>query len=557
MDMWGTTHHDIHPNPSGYDEMAGIFLTEATKLKAVDPKGVVYGPVSCCWWLYWNGADANDKAAHAGIDFLPWWLNQIYWQDQISGTHSLDMFDIHAFPDATTTDSNGNPLPQSQLQALSASIYRDYWDPTFVSPSDTINQNATSIQPNPTIPFRIPRMRALINSTHPGTPLVITEWSAPFAGESDFSTALGDADAYGIMGRDRVTLATRWTAPNPANPNYLAFMLYVNYNNGIYGAASAFGGNSVSAVHDADSNLFSTYAAVQDIQGGPLEVMVINKDPQKSATLQFTLPNFNATTFQSYRLASTSPTAIVASDSRPWSPVQSVAPHSVTLFIIYGSSTSTPAASWDLNPDTIMVPAGGTATLHASGAAPGNNGIFQVTQNSAVFDAYEGAPACGGSIVLTNPIVNNSQTATLTVNAWNTPGFCHFTVSGTDNKGVTQTQGGWIVVGNPAASLTISGGNNQTGTHATALPVALSVSLAPGSSGGANPASGASVFFTTSAGTLSNGTNSGSKVIATTDGSGVASVTLTLPTAAQTVTVTAEGPFGLGHPTITFTEIAQ
>ena len=490
MDMWGTTHHDIHPNPSGYDEMAGIFSTEATKLKAVDPKGVVYGPVSCCWWLYWNGANANDKAAHAGIDFLPWWLNQIYWQDQISGTRSLDMFDIHAFPDATTTDSNGNPLPNSQLQALAASIYRDYWDPTFASPSATINQNATSIQPNPTIPFRIPRMRALINSIYPGTPLVITEWSAPFDGESDFSTALGDADAYGIMGRERVSLAERWMAPNPANANYLAFMLYANYNNGIYGAASGFGGNSVSAVHNADPNLFSTYAAVQDIQGGPLEIMVINKDPQKSATLQFTLPNFNATTFQSYRLASTSPTAIVASDLQPWSSVQSVAPYSVTLFIIYGSSTTTPAASWDLNPDTIMVPAGGAVTLHPSitGFPIDSNETATVTLSSAVFDAYEGVPACAGNIVLPNPKMTATQPAAITVNAGNTPGFCHFTATGSDGT-ATQTQGGWIVVGNPAASLTITGGNNQTGTNATTLPVALAVSLAPGDSGGTNPRS--------------------------------------------------------------------
>jgi hypothetical protein len=47
------------------------------------------------------------------------------------------------------------------------------------------------------------------------------------------------------------------------------------------------------------------------------------------------------------------------------------------------------------------------------------------------------------------------------------------------------------------------------------------------------------------------------KVIATTDASGVASVTLTLPSGAQTVTVTAEGPYGLGHPIVTFTETSQ
>lgn len=139
--------------------------------------------------------------------------------------------------------------------------------------------------------------------------------------------------------------------------------------------------------------------------------------------------------------------------------------------------------------------------------------------------------------------------------AGNTPGFCHVTVTGNDSS--TSTQGGWIVVGNPAASLTITGGNNQTAMHGTTLPVALAVNLAPGSSGGANPAGGASILFSTNAGTISNGATSGSKVIATSDSSGVASVTLTLPPAAQTVTVTAEGPYGLGHPIVTFTETSQ
>src|SRR4029077_995506 len=32
MDIWGSTHRDIHPNPSGYDEMASVYETEATKL---------------------------------------------------------------------------------------------------------------------------------------------------------------------------------------------------------------------------------------------------------------------------------------------------------------------------------------------------------------------------------------------------------------------------------------------------------------------------------------------------------------------------------------------
>jgi hypothetical protein len=50
----------------------------------------------------------------------------------------------------------------------------------------------------------------------------------------------------------------------------------------------------------------------------------------------------------------------------------------------------------------------------------------------------------------------------------------------------------------------------------------------------------------------------GTKVIALTNSSGVASVKLTLPGSAGQVTVTAEGPFGLGHPVVTpFNETAN
>ena len=535
MDMWGVTHRDIHPNPSGYDEMANVYLTEATKLKAWDPKAVRLGPLSCCWWLYWNGANSNDRAAHAGDDFLPWWLNQIYWHDQISGARSLDVFDIHAFPDATTTDSAGNPLPKVQLQALAGTIYRDYWDPTFVSPSSTINQpGVTSIQPNPTIPFRIPRMHALLNTVYPGTPLAISAWRASFAGESDFSTALADADAYGIMGREDVYLASRWTAPNPANPNFWALKLYTDYD--VFATEPRFGLLSVAASHNGDPNLFSVFASVSAGLSTP-KIMVINKDPQNSALVQFTLKDFNPTAFNTYTLSAAYPVGLAASPSQSWTSAQYFPPNSATLIVMTGGSFGGGSSGFHISPDSMMVPAGGTVTWSYTGTGP----------TSAAFDAYEGVPACAGSIALTGA----SQ---ITVNAGSTPGFCHFTLSGSNGSA---TQGGWIIVGNPAASLTIAGGNNQSGAHATTLPVALSVNLAPGSSGGANPASGASILFSTNAGTLSNGTTSGAKVIAITNSSGVASVALTLPATARVVTVTAEGPFGLGHPIATFSETSQ
>ncbi len=544
IDIWGGTHFDIHPNPSGYDELANTYLTEARNLKSWDPQAIRLGPVSCCWWFYWNGANGNDKGAHAGIDFLPWWLNQIYWQDQIAGSRSLDMFDIHAYPDGPDTSS----YSQAQKQALAVSIYRDYWDPTYVSPSTTINQVwTTQIQPDKTIPFRIPRMRAIVNSIYPGTPLAMTEWSAAFAGEQDFSTALGDADAYGLLGRERASLASRWTAPTSTNPNYQALKLFTNYD----GAHHGFGTTSVSATHNADPDLFSTYAALNSA-GNAMTILVLNKDPSNSAQVQFTTTGFTPSSYTAYTLSQSSPTALVASASKSWSSTQTFAPYTATLLVVSGTLANTPSTEWDLNPDTIMVPANGTVTLNPT-ITKGTSGV---TLSSAVFDSYEGSTACtGGTLTLTAPTITTSANGEITVNAGSAPGFCHFTVTGSDGA-VTQTQGGWILVGNPAATLANTSGNSQTGTHGTVLPQALTVTLSAGQSGGS--ASGASILFTASAGSLSNGTTSGSKVIAVTNSAGVASVTLTLPSTAEVVTVTAEGPYGLGHPlAASFTETSQ
>ncbi len=540
IEIWGSTHRDVHPAAAGYDELASVYLAEAAKLKTWDPQAVRFGPVTCCWWFYWNGANNNDKNAHGGVDLVPWWLNQVYWQDQINGTRTLDVFDLHAYPDANTSG-----LSQAQLRALAVNIYRDYWDPTFVSPSSSIDQVwATYIQPNKTIPFRIPRMRAIVNTIYPGTPMSFTEWSASFAGESDFSTALGDADAYGIFGRERLTFASRWEAPVPTNPNYLALKLYTNYD----GAHHGFGAISVSAMNTGNPALFSSYAAL-DSTGKILAIMVLNKDPNNTAQVQFDLPGFSATSFVSYTLASSASNSIKASASQAWTSSQSFAPYTATLLVITGEPATTPVTDWDLNPDAIMVPAGGTVTIQPKIIS----GSANVTLSSAVFDSYEGISACGGTLVLTTATLTPTQPGAITVNAGATPGFCHFTVTGSEGT-AAQTEGGWIVVGNPPATLTQTG-SGQSGTHGQTLAVPLTVTLNPGQSGGV--ATGASILFTTSAGSLTNGSKSGTSVIAVTNSSGLASVTLTLPASTGNVTVQAQAPIALGAAVAHFTETSQ
>ncbi len=525
IDIWGGTHRDVHPQPTAYNEMRDTFVAEARNLKGWDSKAIRFGPVSCCWWFYWNGANGNDKGAHAGVDLLPWWLNEVYWEDKRDNQRSVDVLDVHAYPDGPDTST----WTQAQKQALTARIYRDYWDPTYVSESGSINQNwATFIQPNKTIPFRIPRIRATANMIYPNTPISFTEWNASFAGESDFSTALGDADAYGILGRERVYLASRWVAPVPANPNYLALKLFTNYD----GAHHGFATTSVSDTNNGAPDLFSSYAALNST-GNTLTLLVLNKDPSNTDQVQFTLNGFTPQQVTSYTLSSTNPTKIVASGATSWTSSMSFAPYSATILVLTGTARL-PGAEWDLNPDTTMV-------------ASGNKVVLQPKVTSGTATVTLGTPTAdsGITVAVSQPTLSKGHNGKVTVTAGSTPGFYHYSVPSTDSNGVAQQQGGYILVGNPAASFTMTG-NKQTG--APGSPLTLSVTLNPGQSGGS--AAGGTVFFTTSAGTLSSR-------IVDTDSTGKASVVLTLPSTAETVHVTAEGQYALGHPAVTFTETAK
>lgn len=549
-EIWDGPHGDVHPVHPGYTELANRFELKGIKLKAWDPSAVRFGPVTCCWNFYWSAGPAgDDRGAHAGIDFLPWWLNQIYWLDRINGSRTLDVFDVHAYVGANV---NISKFTNAQKRAAAGMIYRTYWDPKYYNAGNDADW-ITTMQPNRGVTFIIPRLKALVNAIYPGTPLSFSEWESWMAPQSewDFSTALSDADAFGVMGREGLSFSTRWGGPDATDdttkqphPNYQAMKLYTTYD----GAKHGFGTLSISDRNSANQDLFTSYAAL-DSTGTTMTIMVLNKDPNNAANVTFNLNGFSATTYKAYSLVSTNPGAITTSASAVWNATQSFTPYSITLLVVSGNQPSKQAAEWYLNPDDLMIPASGTGILHPkimSGTAP-------VTLTSAVFDAFEGARPCRGSLMLTDATITTTKPATITVNTSNSPGFCHYTVTGSDGTS-TQTEGGWIVVGMPAASLSVTGGNKQSRSAGAALSRPLTVTLSVPSG---NTATGASILFTTSAGTLSNGVNSGSSVIATTNSSGTASVTLTLPSTKGTVTVTAQDQFAFGGATVTFTETAN
>jgi hypothetical protein len=95
-DLWGYTHYDVHPTCTSYDEIRDSYLTYASAIKGVLPHAELLGPVSCCWYYYWNSPSGDaDRERHGGQDFLPWFLQQVRAHDEQNGGRTLDVLDIH------------------------------------------------------------------------------------------------------------------------------------------------------------------------------------------------------------------------------------------------------------------------------------------------------------------------------------------------------------------------------------------------------------------------------------------------------------------------------
>jgi hypothetical protein len=343
------------------------------------------------------------------------------------------------------------------------------------------------------------------------------------------------AEEYAIFGMENVYAAARWPAPGVTTPCYWALMLMRNYD----GNNSGFAPISVQAQNNGNVNLFSSYAGINQA-GTQMTVLLINKDPSNQVVASLNLGGFSASSMSTYSMTNSYQSGLLSTVNQPASGSVTLPPYTAMLVVLNGSFGSNPAIEWELNPDVTMVPANGQVTL-APKILSGNGTVtlHQVTL------PYSNPSSGYVQATINNATVTNTSNGSITFKAGPTPGFYQFVATGSDSNGVTQQQGGWIFVQNPSATLTKSGDNQSASRGST---ITLSATLNPGQSGAT--LTGAGIFFTASAGTLS------AREV-TTNSSGVATVSLTLPSSPGAVTVTAEGPYGLGHPVVTFTATAQ
>lgn len=434
--LWQSTHREVKPTGPTMDEIRQKMIDYGSMVKTVDPGATVFGPEEWGWSGYfYSGYDqqyaaANnwccypDRAAHGGMDYMPWLLDQLRQHELQTGRKVIDVFSLHYYPQG---GEFGNDTSTTMQQLRNRST-RALWDLNYTDPT-WINDKV----------MLIPRMKGWVNAYYPGLKLAITEYN--WGAEGHINGATTQADIYGIFGREGLDYATRWTTPAASTPTYKAMKLYRNYD----GAGSGFGDTSVAASAPNPDNL-SAFAALRTSDGA-MTVMVVSKVLSGSTPVTVNLSNFaHAGSAEVWQLTSgnaiTHPASVALTGN---SLVASVPAQSVTLYVIAGGSPNLPPTAV-----ASATPTSGTAPLPVSFSSAGS-GDSDGSVASYAWTFGDGSSGTGSSASHTYAAAG-AYTATLTV---------------TDNRGATASSTVAITVSADtsaiAAPTTLKGSNSKGG----------------------------------------------------------------------------------------------
>jgi hypothetical protein len=366
--LWDSTHRDVHPQATTYDELRDSAWSIASTVKTADPTAQTLGPVLWGWCAYFYSAldgcaAGSDYSSHGNTPFVPWYLQQMQSYEQTHGVRILDYLDLHYYPQASgvALSSAGD----AANQALRLRSTRSLWDPSYLDESWI-----SSMEPGGVAVNLIPRMKEWVDSNYPGTKLAISEYN--WGALDSINGALAQADVLGIFGLEGLDLATLWSPPNATDPGAFAFLMYRNYD----AAGSGFGDNSTSAV-SADQDTLSVYAAQRSADSA-LTIIVINKTAG-ALTSTIGLSGFNPKpTAAVYQYSSANLGAIVHK------PDISVASsgfsvdfpgNSITLFVLMPAAAPPSSVTVSISPASATVQAGKTQSFTASVSGTSNTSV--------------------------------------------------------------------------------------------------------------------------------------------------------------------------------------
>ena len=293
VSLWQSTHRDIHPIGPKMAEIRDKIVAYGTMVKSVDTNALVVGPEEWGWnGYFYSGYDQQagssnnwskfpDKEANGGWEYLPWILDQLHKQELATGKRLLDVFTVHYYPQS---GEDGTDV-SSAMQALRNKSTRSLWDTNYVDAS-WINDKVGLL----------PRLKNWATKFYPGTKIGLTEYS--WGAEAHISGALAQADVLGILGREGIDMATRWTVPTTGTPAYNAIKIYRNYD----GQKSTFGDHNVRATGPNPDTL-SAFAAMRTADGA-LTLMLVNKQPGNSQPVDISVSHFAGVTASLWHLTS-------------------------------------------------------------------------------------------------------------------------------------------------------------------------------------------------------------------------------------------------------------
>jgi Glycoside hydrolase family 44 len=259
--LWNSTHRDVHPQPTTYDELWQQTSQYAAAIKAQDPAAQVLGPADWGWCAYFfsaaDGCQAGaDAQAHGGLALTDWYLLQAADYQAAHGVRLIDYLDVHYYPQAAGVALSDDE--SASTAALRLRSLKGLYDPTYTDES-WIAQPVELI----------PRMKAWIAGRLPGTRLAISEYN--WGNDHGASSALAQAEALAIFGREGVDLAARWEAPAAGSRVEDAFLLYLDFD----GKGAKVAGDSIRAA-SSDVDKVGAYAVAG--AGSRLHLLLFNKD---------------------------------------------------------------------------------------------------------------------------------------------------------------------------------------------------------------------------------------------------------------------------------------
>jgi hypothetical protein len=404
--IWHSSHRDVHPIGATMDEVYGKMLDHAQRIKEADPNALVLGPEEWGWSGYllsgydqqWGAAHGwsgyPDRAAHGNADYLPWLLQQFQLYEITHGKRMLDVFSVHYYPQGGEL---GNDTSTAMQQRRNRST-RSLWDPGYVDESwiaDTVRL--------------VPRLREWAETYYAGTPIGLTEYN--WGAEGHMNGATAQADILGILGREGIDLATRWTTPATGSPVYNAIKLYRNYD----GAQSAFGDLSISA-SGPNPDSVAAFAAIRSSDRA-VTVMIVSKYLTGTTAVTVSLSNYttSGTVAARWQLAAGTITHPSDATLSGGSVSVTVPAQSVTLLVIPGTT--------DVAAPTITLASPVTAANNQvtfTGTAADETGVARVTYTLA--GATVGTGTATGTTSWSAPIHCNTGLTRVTFSAYDAIG---------------------------------------------------------------------------------------------------------------------------------------